>query len=175
MTDPANGTPIPEPEKTGVQPTQKEAIVDLVIVPPSEEKSYGSMSEMLAVHYLRSGIEAAAIPLLRIYEQKSEERLHQVDDERRDALRRLSESVAENNRNVVLVAQYRERLVNGYSGRIGEQIMTTIGAAALGAGIADLVSAPHAIGYLLAIVGALLLLSGWGLAIAAIFRNKETK
>jgi hypothetical protein len=173
VADVTDGASIPEPEKTGVEPTQQQAGADLVLVPPPSEKAYGLMSEMLAAHYLGSGITAAAIPLLQIYEQKSEERFRQVDDERLDALRRLDQSVAENNRNVVLVERYRERLAGGYSGRIAEQIMTTIGAATLGAGIADLLSMQRPVGYLLAIIGALLLLCGWGLAIWAIIRNKE--
>lgn len=172
MTDKTDGVSLPEPEKTGVEPTQQPAVADLVLITPPPEKAYGLMSETLA-HYLERGITAAAIPLLRTYEHKSEERFKQVDDERLDALRRLDESIAENNRNVVRVERYRERLAGGYSGRIAEQIMTTIGAATLGAGIADLLSMSRPIGYLLAIIGALLLLSGWGLAILAISRNKE--
>jgi hypothetical protein len=52
-----------------------------------------------------------------------------IDDERKDALQRLSKVEAENKNNAVLIAKLRERLTTGATGRISEEILTTLGAA----------------------------------------------
>jgi len=143
-------------------------------MPDGEKRSYGSLSEVLAFQYMKSGIEAASIPLLRIYEQRAEERLSQVDEERKDALRRLSEAEGENKDNAVLIGRLRERLTTGGTGRISEQILTTVGAALFGVGISDLIAPQHHhLANALTIIGALLSLVGWALAIFAINRNKD--
>jgi hypothetical protein len=129
---------------------------------------------VLEIRYMKSGIGASAIPLLGIYEQRTEEHLSQVDSERKDALRRLSKVEEENKDNAVLIARLRERLTTGGTGRISEQILTTLGAALLGVGISDLIAPQHHnLANALAITGALLLLAGWVLAILAIVRNKD--
>jgi hypothetical protein len=111
--------------------------------------------------------------LLGIYEQRAEEHLSQVDDERKDALRRLSKVEGENKDNAVLIARLRERLTTGGTGRISEQILTTLGAALFGVGISDLIAPQHHhLANALTITGAFLLLAGWVLAIFAIVRNK---
>ena len=173
MTTQSNEPP-PEPLETGVDPKQQAASGDLVLMPGSEKRSYGSLSEELAIRYMKSGIAAAAIPLLGIYEQRAEEHLSQVDDERKDALRRLSKVEGENKDNAVLIARLRERLTTGGTGRISEQILTTLGAALFGVGISDLIAPQHHhLANALTIAGAFLLLAGWVLAIFAIVRNKD--
>jgi hypothetical protein len=173
VTTQSNETP-PEPLETGVDPKQEAASGTLVLIPESENRGYASLSEVLAIRYMKSGIGAAAIPLLGIYEQRAEEHLAQVDSERKDALRRLSTVEEENKGNAVLIARLRERLTTGANGRISEQILTTLGAASLGAGISDLIAPQHhQLADALTILGALLLLTGWVLAILAIRRNKD--
>jgi hypothetical protein len=81
---------------------------------------------------------------------------------------------AENKENAVLIGRLRERLTSAGTGRISEQILTTVGAALIGVGMADLISPqPHHLANVLTIVGAILLLVGWGLAIIAVTRNKD--
>jgi hypothetical protein len=128
VTNQTNETP-PEPLSTGVDPKQQAPSEDLILMPEGEKRSYGSLSKELAIRYMKSGIGAAAIPLLGIYEQRAEEHLSQVDSERKDALRRLSKVEEENKNNAVLIARLRERLTTGGNARISEQILTTLGAA----------------------------------------------
>ncbi len=98
-------------------------------MPESEKRTYESLSKELAICCMKSGIAATAIPLLGIYEQRAEQHLAQIDDERKDALQRLSKVEAENKNNAVLIAKLRERLTTGATGRISEEILTTLGAA----------------------------------------------
>jgi hypothetical protein len=164
----------PEPLETGVDPKQQAASADLVLMPGSEKRSYGSLSEELAIRYMKSGIAAAAIPLLGIYEQRAEQHVAQIDDERKDALQRLSKVEGENKDNAVLIARLRERLTTGGTGRISEQILTTLGAALFGVGVSDLIAPQHhRLANALTIAGAALLLVGWALAIFAIVRNRD--
>jgi hypothetical protein len=164
----------PEPLETGVDPKQQAPSGDFVLMPESERRSYASLSEVIAVRYAKSGIAATAIPLLGIYEQRAEEHLSQVDHERKDALQRLSKVEEENKNNAVLIARLRERLATGGTGRISEQILTTLGAALFGVGISDLIAPQHHnLANALTIAGAILLLTGWVLAIWAIARNKD--
>ena len=53
-------------------------------MPESEKRTYESLSKELAICYMKSGIAATAIPLLGIYEQRAEQHLAQIDDERKD-------------------------------------------------------------------------------------------
>lgn len=164
----------PEPLETGVEPKQKPPAADLVLMPGGEKRSYGSMSEELQLRYLKSGIAAGAIPLLGIYEQRAEEHFTQIDNERKDALHRLSKVEEKNTDSEVLIARLRERLKSGATGRISEQILTTLGAVLLGIGISDSIAPQHDhLANMLTITGALLLLIGWALAILAIVRNKD--
>ena len=172
MAEVSSEAQIPEPEKTGVDPTQSSAPAQLVLVPPdSADKAYGSMKDVLGAHY-GSGIGRTAIPIFQFYEERSEQRFREVDQERRQALERVDQLTRENTDKTVLITKYRERLKGGYPIRIAEQIMTTLGAAALGAGLSDALSTqPHVAGKLFAILGAVLLICGWGLALNALLRH----
>ena len=157
---------IPEPDKTGVEPTQDKADDALIVVPVgAEEKVYGSVSNVLEAFYT-AGVRATAMPLLLVNQQQSEQRHKQVDDERLTALGRVDELNAENTALKVTLTKYRERLQSGP--RIGEQVMTTLGAAALGVGI-------PASSLSLTAFGVVLLLLGWGLAIHSIRRNNKSE
>jgi hypothetical protein len=173
MTTQSNETP-PEPLKTGVDPKQEAASTDLVLTPDNEKRQYGALSKEITNYYIKSGIAATAIPLLGIYEQRSEEHFSRVDHDRKEALRQLSKVEEENKNNAVLIARLRERLVTVGTGRISEQILTTLGAALVGVGISGLIAPqPHDLANALTIIGAILLLTGWVLAIWAIARNKD--
>ena len=52
MTTQSNETP-PEPLKTGVDPKQGAAAGDFELVPENEKRSYGSLSEVLELRYLK--------------------------------------------------------------------------------------------------------------------------
>jgi hypothetical protein len=162
---------IPEPEKTGVDPNRVQS-ADLEIVTPDPGKAYGAMSTTL-VEFVGVGIKGAAVPFLATFQRVSEERFKQVDDERKDALRRLDKITSECNQQSNLVTMYRERLKSGWAGTISQQAMTTIGAALLGASIPELTSHPDkTLGLILLTVGGVLLLVGWGLAIATLKRDR---
>jgi hypothetical protein len=164
-------TAIPEPERTGVDPNRVQS-ADLEIIPPDPAKTYGAMSTTLA-EFVGVGIKGAAVPFLLTFQTALEERFKQVDDERKDALQRLDKVTSECNRQSNLVTMYRERLKAGWAGTISQQAMTTIGAALLGASIAELTSHPdRTLGLILLAVGGVLLLTGWGLAIATLKRDR---
>jgi hypothetical protein len=148
----------PEPEKTGVDPTQKDE--QLTILPAADNKAYVSMSATLA-GFVGTGIRGSSIPILLTYERDAEARFTNVDTERRQALLELKEMTAAYHGQANLVTQLSERMRAGNLGSIGQNVMITIGAIMLGAGIPELIRNDIPLGLTLAIVGAVLLLAGW--------------
>src|SRR5206468_6491436 len=99
-------------------------------------KRYYAMSETLA-DFVGSGIRAGAVPILRTYMRDVEARFKSVDTERRKALDDLAAMTNAFHGQKELVARYSERISAGYLGSIGQNILITIGASCVGAGIPE--------------------------------------
>lgn len=119
-------------------------------------------------------IQGATIAILSSHEKASEERFKNVDNERKQALDDLKKMTRAYYDERDLVTKCSERLKIGYRSSIAQNIMITIGAAVLGAGIADTSSSQDKIlGRILLALGSLLLLVGWILAIVDHAKNKQ--
>ena len=160
----------PEPEKTGVDPTQ--TVGRVTIVPSSPSKAY-AMSATLA-GFAETGIRGSAIPILLTYERDVEARFTAVDNERRQALSDLKKMTDDYHAQKNLVTKLSERVNAGFLASIGQNVMITLGATMLGAGIPELIRNDTPLGMTLAIGGTVLLLAGWTLALLEQRRKPET-
>ena len=154
-----------------MDPTQKSA--EMTILPPSENKAYASMSATLA-GFVDTGIRGPSIPILLTYERDAEARYTQMDNERRQTLVDLQKMTVAYHNKENLVTKLSERMRAGNLASVGQNVMITIGAIMLGAGIPELIRNDVPLGAILAVVGAVLLLAGWILGLLDNRRKNET-
>jgi hypothetical protein len=170
VNDPLGESPLPEPVETGVEPTQKASGGDLVVLPPGEEKAYGSMASTLGAY--STGLRAAAIPILKYSAAQLEERIAELKTQRDLVSDKLSQCQDENKDQAIALAGFRARLATRPSATLAEQMLTTFGAAFLGAGLSTSDSRLAPVGIA---VGIVLMVSGWSLAAFTLYRNREIK
>jgi hypothetical protein len=155
------------PEKTGVDKSQAEASTsELEVLPRDKPKVYRAMSDTLSA-LAATGIVPAAVQILTTHEANAEERFKKVDGERRKALDDLAAMTEAYHEQKELAKTRLVRMNAGYLGSLGQNVLITMGAMCAGAGISETLRVENRfVGMMLLLTGVVLLIVGWGLAIA---------
>ncbi|HEY2799901.1 MAG TPA: hypothetical protein VGI85_04860 [Chthoniobacterales bacterium] len=126
VTDSLDPLALSEPAITGVEAKQLPVSEDVMVLPPSEDKAYGSIADTLATHYL-SGIRAATVPFLQYSAAQLEERITELKGERSALSKSLIACEEVKNKQVATLAALSARLSTRPAATIAEQMLTTFG------------------------------------------------